>query len=32
MDRIAVEHGVFQGVEEAEHYDRESRWWMRNVA
>jgi ubiquinone/menaquinone biosynthesis C-methylase UbiE len=31
MDRIPVEHGVFQGVEEAEHYDRESRWWMRNV-
>jgi ubiquinone/menaquinone biosynthesis C-methylase UbiE len=31
MDRIPVEHGIFQGVEEAEHYDRESRWWMRNV-
>jgi ubiquinone/menaquinone biosynthesis C-methylase UbiE len=31
MDRIPVEHGVFQGVQEADHYDRESRWWMRNV-
>ncbi len=30
-DRIPVEHGVFKGIQEAEHYDRESRWWMRNV-
>jgi ubiquinone/menaquinone biosynthesis C-methylase UbiE len=29
--RIPVSHGVFQDIQEAEHYDRESRWWMRNV-
>lgn len=29
--RIPVSHGVFRDVQEAEHYDRESRWWMRNV-
>ena len=31
IERIPVEHGVFKGIQEAEHYDRESRWWMRNV-
>ncbi len=31
VSRIPVEHGVFQDVQEADHYDRESRWWMRNV-
>lgn len=29
--RNPVAHGVFKDVQEAEHYDRESRLWMRNV-
>lgn len=29
--RKPVSHGVFKDAQEAEHYDRESRMWMRNV-
>ena len=29
--RKPVSHGVFKDIQEAEHYDRESRMWMRNV-